>query len=284
MAEWRVREGRAILGVRGAECEQEKPVHRASFLWLDFRRNTSASGLFHSLAPSYNAHILPHPCDPSPDIDAQRPHFLCFEFDTPLSSDLAVLRRTRLQHPDLPLLMITEGHSESLAIWAFRSGVWDYLVKPLATGDLDTCIASLCRFCLEHRRTGPLTPWPLPSSMFAQSSGSASRVNKTLSAREFVKAHFAETIRLSVVATHCHMSESEFSRFFKKEHGDTFYEYLLKFRIGKACELLADASVQVKSVAFAVGFNDLSYFARTFRRYTGVTPSTYQQACAAHGR
>ncbi|MEO6986705.1 MAG: AraC family transcriptional regulator [Paralcaligenes sp.] len=106
---------------------------------------------------------------------------------------------------------------------------------------------------------------------------------KTLSAREFVKTHFAETIRLSVVAAHCHMSESEFSRVFKKEHGHTFYEHLLKFRIGRACELLADASVQVKSVAFAVGFNDLSYFARTFRRYTGVTPSTYQQARAANG-
>lgn len=73
------------------------------------------------------------------------------------------------------------------------------------------------------------------------------------------------------------MSESEFSRVFKKEHGNTFCDYLLKFRIGKACDSLADPSVQVKTVAFEVGFNDLSYFARTFRRYTGVTPSTYQQ-------
>ncbi len=73
------------------------------------------------------------------------------------------------------------------------------------------------------------------------------------------------------------MSESEFSRVFKKEHGHTFCEYLLKFRISKACDSLVDPSVQVKTVAFEVGFNDLSYFARTFRRYTGVTPSTYQQ-------
>ena len=57
----------------------------------------------------------------------------------------------------------------------------------------------------------------------------------------------------------------------------TFCEYLLKFRISKACESLSDPLVKVKTVAFEVGFNDLSYFARTFRRHTGVTPSTYQQ-------
>ena len=95
-----------------------------------------------------------------------------------------------------------------------------------------------------------------------------------------METNFAESVRLSVVAGHCHMSESEFSRIFKKEQGFTFCEYLLKFRISKACELLADPSVQVKTVAFDVGFNDVSYFARTFRRYTGATPSSYQQVLA----
>ena len=88
-------------------------------------------------------------------------------------------------------------------------------------------------------------------------------------------------MRLSVVAGHCHMSESEFSRVFKKEHGHTFCDYLLKYRVNKACESLTDPTVQVKTVAFEVGFNDLSYFARTFRRYTGVTPSAFQQLRSA---
>ena len=254
----------------------------ANFLWIDFRRDTSASGLFHSLAPLYDAHNLLHPCDPSPHIQARQPHFLCFEFDTPQENDLAVLHQTNLQHPGLPLLMITESHSESLAVWAFRSGVWDYLVKPLTAGDLNTRIETLAHLCLER----PPGDWRLPRhasmpcSVQLETPRKISHGHKTLLAHQFVETHFAELVRLSVVAGHCHMSESEFSRVFKKEHGLTFCEYLLKFRIGKACELLADSPVQVKTVAFDVGFNDVSYFARTFRRYTGATPSSYQQVLA----
>jgi YesN/AraC family two-component response regulator len=243
----------------------------------------STSGLFHLLLPWYDARNLDHPCDTSLPIQACRPHFLCFEFDIPQASDLAVLQQTRLQHPDLPLLMITESHSESLAVWAFRSGVWDYLVKPLTAGDLSTRIDMLTHLCLE-RHAGdmpPLWPAPLPRSVqLLQTPREISQGKKTLLAREFVETHFAEMVRLPGVAGLCHMSESEFSRVFKKEHGHTFCEYLLKFRISKACELLADSSVQVKTVAFDVGFNDGSYFARTFRRYTGVTPSSYQQVRA----
>lgn len=254
----------------------------ANFLWLDFRRDTSTSGLFHSLVPSYDAPNLFHRCDTATLIQACRPRFLCFEFDVPQASDLAVLQQTKRHHPDLPVLMITESHSESLAVWAFRSGVWDYLVKPLRADDLNTRIEILTDLCLGRHPGDPRLPWPAPlhRSVYLKASPEIPQGHKTLLGRDYVEKHFAEIVRLPVVAGLCHMSESEFSRVFKKEHGHTFCEYLLKFRICKACELLADASVRVKTVAFDVGFNDLSYFDRTFRRYTGVTPSQYQHVPA----
>lgn len=77
------------------------------------------------------------------------------------------------------------------------------------------------------------------------------------------------------------MCTSEFSRAFKKENGRTFSDYLLRYRISRACDLLSGLSMQVKTVAFSVGFNDLSYFARMFRRYTGTTPSLYQRIASS---
>jgi len=257
-------------------------VNLAKFLWLDFRQDTSASWLFRSIVPLYDARKLVHPSDTTPHIQACQPHFLCFEFDIPLANGLAVLQQTKRHYPRLRVLMITESHSESLAVWAFRSGVWDYLVKPLTTGDLHTSIEALAHLCLQQNHCDLPLPWP-PLCSLSGHPPAEQRLQekpKTLAAREFAEKHFAEIVRLPVVAGLCHMSESEFSRVFKKEHGHTFCEYLLKFRIIKACELLTDASVQVKTVAFDVGFNDLSYFARTFRRYTGVTPSQYQQVPA----
>lgn len=254
----------------------------AKFLWLDFRRDSSSTGLFQSLTPLHEAHHVPHPHDVSAHIQAWQPRFLCFEFDSPQTHDLQTLLQTRQQHPGLPLLMITESHSEPLAVWAFRSGVWDYLVKPLTSMELNARLDELLQLCRRRQGNKPPPPWTatLPGALPVQALREPAHSPKTAMALDFVQRHFAETVRLCDVAGHCHMSESEFSRVFKKEQGLTFCEYLLKFRISKACESLADPLVQIKTVAFDVGFNDLSYFARTFRRYTGVTPSSYQQVRA----
>ena len=63
--------------------------------------------------------------------------------------------------------------------------------------------------------------------------------------------------------------------------GITFREYLLRFRIREACIRLASGAAPVTEIAYAVGFHDGSYFARMFRRYTGMLPSQYARA---HGQ
>lgn len=250
------------------------------FLWLDFRHNTSSAGLFEALNEAgvrRSGCKIDHPADLSAPIHDFNPQFLCFEFDIPLASDLDALQQTKLRHPELPILMITTRHSESLAVWAFRAGVWDYLVKPLSDEFLHARIASLINVCALREESTPRQRLLPPSGASCQLPQLATRpAQKTQLARAHLDAHYGEPVKLADMARLCHMSESEFSRFFKKEHGVNFCEYLLKLRVAKACELLNDNTVQVKTVAFNVGFNDVSYFTRVFRRYTGGTPSEYQ--------
>ena len=56
---------------------------------------------------------------------------MCFEYDSPDASRLEALTETRRRYQSLPVVIVTEQHSEDLAAWAFQSCVWDYLVKPL---------------------------------------------------------------------------------------------------------------------------------------------------------
>ena len=79
----------------------------------------------------------------------------------------------------------------------------------------------------------------------------------------------------------CHMSASHFSRTFKKEHGTSFRRYLLRYRLERACELLAMAETSVKQAASAAGFNDYSYFDRVFRHCYGMSPRDYQATHSA---
>lgn len=257
------------------------------FLWLDFRRDISTPGLFQTVPLCYRAYHRVPPCDTLRLVQTLEPRLLCFEFDFPQPPALAALLQIRLQRPNLPLVMATESHSESLALWAFRAGVLDYLVKPLTAEELNTRLEWLVHACLalSDCKGRPPASDPLPPCTSWQPPQPLPPKSKTLAACQFVGIHFAEKVRLAQVADACHMCISEFSRAFKKENGQTFSEYLVRYRITQACALLSsDPAASVKAVAFRVGFNDVSYFARTFRRFNGATPSTYRFTAHGEGR
>ena len=74
--------------------------------------------------------------------------------------------------------------------------------------------------------------------------------------------------RIGEVAQLCGLGPFQFSRAFKHDLGTTFREFLIQRRINHALQLFGNPKASVTEVAFAAGFNDLSYFARVFRRFT----------------
>lgn len=89
--------------------------------------------------------------------------------------------------------------------------------------------------------------------------------------------NFMTDIRLSDMAELAGMSESAFSRFFKKNSGNSFTDHVTKLRIGRACELLANSNLPVTDICYEVGYSNISNFNRTFLRQRGHTPSAYRR-------
>jgi len=241
-------------------------------LWLDRTGNGSESALFAQAAEARGAlrltdwHAVPSPGRHDASL------VLCAEFGWPLPSDLEPLGEITARSPTLPVVMLTEGHSEALVIQALRMRVWDYLVKPVAWDELERRITTLlARRDKELERTvDPIRARPEPV-----------RERRTDAAIDYVAANFHDRVDLATAARLCHMSPSHFSRVFKGERGMTFSRYLVDFRIRRACDLLAESGKSVKEVGFGVGFNDLAYFSRTFRRCVGMCPTQYQSAGTA---
>jgi DNA-binding NtrC family response regulator len=92
---------------------------------------------------------------------------LFFEYDYPDIIRLSWLQQIKLRHPSIPIIFVTEQHSEALAIWALRSRVWDYFVKPLVTAEIFHCIESLKAVIAEQSRGAPrkaiLPPHAIPA-------------------------------------------------------------------------------------------------------------------------
>ncbi len=102
--------------------------------------------------------------------------------------------------------------------------------------------------------------------------------NRTLDkAIAYIRANYAKDLSLEDVAAHVRMSGSYFSAYFKQETGDTFIEYLTRFRIEKAKSLMMNAELRLYEICQLVGYQDVKYFSRLFKRNVGVTPAEYRQ-------
>ncbi len=89
---------------------------------------------------------------------------------------------------------------------------------------------------------------------------------------ETVDQMLAEDLSLHSLAERLYINSSYLSRLFKKETGQSFSGYVLERRMERAKELL-QGNAKVYDAGYAVGYRDISYFAKVFRKYWGVAPS-----------
>ncbi|MDN4010940.1 AraC family transcriptional regulator [Chryseobacterium gambrini] len=93
----------------------------------------------------------------------------------------------------------------------------------------------------------------------------------------YVKDHFKEQITLEQVADLANMRVPSFCRYFKKITNKTFTQFVNEYRITHSLKLLAEQPLSITEVCFESGFNNFSYFNKTFKEYTQKSPSQYRK-------
>ena len=93
----------------------------------------------------------------------------------------------------------------------------------------------------------------------------------------YIRENYNEEISLDDIAASTGLSTKYFCAFFKRMTDKTPVEYLNVYRIEKAARRLLSGDESVTDIAYSTGFNDLSYFIKTFRAVKGVTPNGYRK-------
>lgn len=101
----------------------------------------------------------------------------------------------------------------------------------------------------------------------------AERIKQML---QYVQEHYMDEIDTAKIAQSASISESECLRCFRSEIGIAPIQYLRQMRIQKAAQLLLSGEYRISDVAFKCGFQDVSYFSKTFREIKGVSPTEYK--------
>ncbi len=94
---------------------------------------------------------------------------------------------------------------------------------------------------------------------------------------KFINNNYEREITISDIAKYVFLSSSYFTRAFKEEMGISPISYLLKVRVERAKELLADPNLKIGNIALTVGFSNQQRFNEIFKKHTGMTPLHYRK-------
>ena len=95
---------------------------------------------------------------------------------------------------------------------------------------------------------------------------------------QFVEKNYASDISMEQLAIVVGLNPDYMSRRFKATMGMSPSEYIRKFRVAKAMELLSSTDMTVAGIASACGFSDVCLFSRVFKGVTGVTPVEFRKS------
>ena len=93
----------------------------------------------------------------------------------------------------------------------------------------------------------------------------------------FLSEHYAEPLTMADVSKRFRLSESHFSRIFRRGTGNSFTDFLIRVRVSRACQLLMQSEENIAAICYDVGFNNVANFNRRFLDVKGTTPSAFRK-------
>lgn len=99
---------------------------------------------------------------------------------------------------------------------------------------------------------------------------------------EYVRTHYSEPMQLSGIADLVGVSAGYLSRLFPDHLDTTFNDFLNRVRLDAAEELLIENRLSIKQIAYATGYQDPNYFSRIFKKFKGLSPTSYLTRSEGH--
>ncbi|OCN04482.1 hypothetical protein A4S06_02380 [Erysipelotrichaceae bacterium MTC7] len=206
-------------------------------------------------------------------IQELQPDIVISDINMPRMDGLAMIEKTIDYNYTA---IIISGYSNfSYAQKAVRFGVSDYVLKPVEQKELEAALQQAI-----EQRNMLATYEKIQQNKDALHDIELLKVVQAKDALvqdmlQFVSAHYQERITIEDLCETLNYSESLLSRRFKQAVGLTFIEYLNRFRIQKAIELLKNKTFQPNEIPEQIGISEYKYFSVVFKKYMNCSPKQF---------
>ena len=182
---------------------------------------------------------------------------ILMDIEMPGMNGLDAARAVLEQRPECKVIFVTAYSLFQYAHEAMHLGACDYLLKPVNP-----------------------EPEADPEGDAAEAGENDRNALVMAHVRKYMEDNYMFDLSLDSVSEILHISPAYLSAQFKKYQKTNFLDCLTELRINAAKELLTDPFRSAAEVASMVGYEDSSYFARTFKKRTGMTPTQYRKEAA----
>ncbi|MFQ5900427.1 MAG: helix-turn-helix domain-containing protein [Thermodesulfobacteriota bacterium] len=239
----------------------------------DHPQNSKA--LLDALGEDYYLHEVRNSMEAIEYINNNDVDLVIMAYELPDIDGIETFMDIKALRPSLPVILTSSYLIGELILKAFRLGVRDFFKKPFQAEEVRDTVELILSYKKETQKESRSNV--LLERYVNRPSVGTSIHSGIEKARMFLEENYTNSISLEQIANQASLSRHHCSRVFKKEIGISFSKYLTRLRVEKAKELLIQKGMSITKISSLVGYNEITYFERVFKKMTGLTPSTYRR-------
>lgn len=221
---------------------------------------------------------------------------IIMDISMPELNGVEAAEQIRSMDEDCIIVFLTAYDEFSYAKRAIVIRALDYLLKPCDEEELTAVMEEAMRLTdkaskkeespwkkeereeAEKEAAARREAWPWNPDAESPKDPETERMNQVAEKiRTYIRENYMNEISMQDAARQFNYSDAYFCKLFKQCFDQNFTTYLTNFRINEAKRLLKDKTISVKDAGMKVGYYDSNYFAKVFKRVTGMIPSEYRE-------
>lgn len=213
---------------------------------------------------------------------AQQVDIMLCDIEMPGDSGIDLLRSIRENNQEIACIFLTCHASFEYAQEAISLGSSDYILKPAPYEVIEERLRRVCETVAARRKDIELKRYHVEEHFHSDSeaSGRSTRSPGEIvrQVEEYISGNLSDSsLQVSDIAEALFLNKDYLNRVFKKDHGISISQYMIQERMKLAALLLESHNCDVSLAAEKAGYNNYPYFASSFKRYYGCTPSQYKK-------